>query len=70
MINQSITRISRMPARQFVGEETTEASTNPILVDNGMDDKARLCTCPKNLHVLWEEWTVGVGGNKAANLFS
>ena len=70
MINQSITRISRMPERRFVGGETADGPTNAILVNNGMDDTACLFKCPKNLHVLWEEWTVGVGGFEAASLFS
>ena len=32
--------------------------------------ESTLCKCPKSLHVLWEEYEFGVGGRKAAKLFS
>ena len=32
--------------------------------------ESTLCKCPKSLHVLWQEYEFGVGGRKAAKLFS
>ena len=32
--------------------------------------EATLSPSPRNLHVLWEEWVTGVGGRKAARLFT
>ena len=31
---------------------------------------ARLSRCPKTLHQLWDEWTNGLSGNKAARSFT
>eukprot|EP00978_Attheya_sp_CCMP212_P002301 scaffold4733_cov38-Attheya_sp.AAC.2 len=31
---------------------------------------ARLAMCPKTLHLLWDEWTDGINGNKAARTFT
>ena len=31
---------------------------------------ANLCSCPKNLYVLWAKYESGVGGNKPARLFN
>lgn len=34
------------------------------------DKPAQLSACPKNLYVLWAEYESGIGGNKAARLFT
>jgi hypothetical protein len=39
-------------------------------VDDGMDPRALLTPNPRTLHVLWEEWIRGVGGNKPAREFT
>lgn len=31
---------------------------------------AKLCSSPKNLHVIWTEWEFGIGGNKPAKNFT
>mmetsp|Transcript_95008 Transcript_95008/g.264004 ORF Transcript_95008/g.264004 Transcript_95008/m.264004 type:complete len:195 (-) Transcript_95008:29-613(-) len=33
-------------------------------------ETARLSRCPKTLHLLWDEWTNGISGNKPARLFT
>ena len=35
-----------------------------------MPYESTLVKCPKSLYVLWNEWEFGIGGRKAAKMFS
>jgi len=41
-----------------------------VSLDRVVDNNAKLSRCPKSLYVLWDEWTTGIGGMKAARLFN
>ena len=85
-LNTSVKRIAmipsvrRRPSTTNVGLSSTEgdstlsprtsagASTNND--DTVTPYQLTLCKCPKSLHVLWQEYEFGVGGRKAAKLFT
>ena len=66
VINQNLNRINQRP---FIRHNN--ASSNQLERNEGnvVDTNARLCKGPKTLNVLWEEWTTGIAGMKAALLF-
>ena len=59
------------PARQATGNTTTQRRTaiRPGNSDEGQDSSpATLCSRPKLLTVVWDEWQNGIGGRKPACL--
>jgi hypothetical protein len=72
-MNKNVSRLARQPGRHFRGDN--QQPTNAT--DNGVHDageamalNARLTRTPRTLYLLWEEYTVGLGGFKAARLFT
>jgi len=47
-----------------------DAGGGPLGPNEGIDPNATLMPTPRSLHVLWQEYAVGVGGRKAARLFT
>ena len=43
---------------------------NESTANNQIPYKLTLVKCPKSLYVLWNEWEFGIGGRKAAKMFS
>ena len=71
----------RRPATMVNGSSSTEGGSTlsprtsaATTTDNNNDTttpyQLTLCRCPKSLHVLWQEYEFGVGGRKAAKLFT
>ena len=58
LMNGNVRRIAVQPGAR-------QAAPN-----NGAPAMAVLSPLPRNLHVLWLEWTNGIGGRKAARLFT
>ena len=47
-----------------------QPGARPAAANNGRPALAQLSPLPRNLHALWQEYTDGVGGRKAARLFT
>jgi hypothetical protein len=61
-LNENLKRKAIQPARRIVPPAATA-----IVTDN---DSASLSSNPRTLHLLWEEYQHGIGGRKAAKLFT
>lgn len=59
VVNRNVCRIAVQPGIQ-------QAAAN----DNMPQEVAQLSPLPRNLHTLWQEYTTGIGGRKAARLFT
>ena len=64
-VNANIGRIAHWPAQPI-------QNNNENLPERlgGVEPTATLSSCPRTLYVLWQEWEVGIGGRKAARLFT
>jgi hypothetical protein len=77
-MNRNISRLAQPFGRRFrnLGPQQENQQATPAADDGAhaagqtMELNARLSRNPKTLYVLWEEYTVGLGGFKAARLFS
>jgi len=79
-INQNIARVALQPARRR--DPTNPINHNPFNEQQQQQQQeqqppqqqagppANLSPTPRNLHMLWQEWEHGIGGNKAAKLFT
>ena len=68
-------RRSNMIFSEDTGGDGLAGTAVPAIGNNRNDNDSipyelTLCRCPKSLHVLWQEYEFGVGGRKAAKLFS
>ena len=73
-LQEQVRTLAYAPARRAAGVVGTTLRGNEIRVgvaDQGQDTRpATLCSQPKMLAVLWEEWQNGVGGRLPAKLFT
>jgi hypothetical protein len=81
-VNKKVNRLARQPGRRFQNQgqhrqPTPAGVLADVYDDDGAHDaglaielNARLSHSPKTLYLLWEEYTGGVGGMKAARLFT
>lgn len=74
-LDTSIRRLMTFPlARGFVQRRDVVPGNNimerRVVPGNNIPYESSLCRNPKSLYVLWQEWEFGVGGRKAAKLFS
>ena len=67
-MDKNMTRLLVMPAQRIRPQrvEGEGISSN----ESEVVHPANLCSCPKNLYVLWAKYESGVGGNKPARLFN
>ncbi|KAI2496294.1 hypothetical protein MHU86_805 [Fragilaria crotonensis] len=77
ILNGNVRRIALQPARRRTaggergeGEETGAEETPERAAANNLAMMATLMPTPRRLHNLWQEYHHGVGGRKAARLFS
>ncbi|KAI2506979.1 hypothetical protein MHU86_7476 [Fragilaria crotonensis] len=70
ILNGNIRRIASRSARRQIGENEPVVAADPG--GTVADDLAiaTLMPTPRSLHELWQEYQHGVGGRKAARLFS
>ena len=67
----TITSAFANQARQASGERPPQAEPSTLFGMYGtIDRRATLSPCPKDLYQLWQEWTVGIDGRKAAKDFT
>jgi hypothetical protein len=62
-IQQQVLAGNTIDAMEIDQQETAAITARPPLI-------ARLSKCPRNLHELWREYEHGIGGYKAAKLFT
>ena len=67
LMNQSINKLLQAPACRMLAVAESRPTSN--VGDDRMSDTAHLMSHPRTLCVLWQEWMVGVAGNKPARLF-
>jgi hypothetical protein len=68
VIATSIRRISRQP-HQLLGNAAAAANQVPNQQAPPAVN-ASLSPTPRSLYILWDEWEIGIGGRKAAKLFT
>ena len=51
-------------------EEVENTAVRQLQRDRTLDNRATLCTRPRTLFVLWQEYEFGIAGKKAAKLFT
>jgi hypothetical protein len=82
-VNKNVNRLARQPGRRFRNQgrhQNQQPTPDDVPADDyddgihaagqAMELNARLSNSPRTLYLLWEEYTVGVGGMKAARLFT
>ena len=71
-VNRNVNRLVRQPGRRFRNQGENQQQEGDGAHDAGlaMALNARLSRTPRTLYLLWEEFTIGLGGFKAARLFS
>jgi hypothetical protein len=62
-----LNRIESQPGRRT---RVADDDGAPADQDHLPEHHARLARCPKTLHLLWDEWTNGINGSKAARTFT
>jgi hypothetical protein len=67
-LNRNINRISVQPPRIATQQQRQQAEFQQEIVDNR--SIVKLCSCPKSLFDLWQEYTVGIGGGKPAKEYT
>jgi hypothetical protein len=71
VLNTNIRRIAAQPARQLAARAAQQNQNN---IGGGLlvrpQAQAELSPTPRSLYVLWQEYNEGIGGRKAARLFS
>ena len=65
-INQVNNNVRRIAIQPVVRRATARNAVNA----GNVVGAAILSPLPRNLHILWQEYTVGLGGRKAARLFT
>jgi hypothetical protein len=76
IVNKNVNRLARRPGLQFRNQGQNQQQTTAANDDGAheagetMALNARLSRNPKTLYLLWEEYTVGFKGFKAARLFT
>jgi len=66
-INSGVRRIARQPG---IGGRAPVGVVQAPIVPQRAAPEASLSAAPASLYVLWAEWEVGIGGRKAARLFT
>jgi hypothetical protein len=69
LVNNSIRRIAIQPARRRAVVNNNDNKAAPP-VDENEDGRITLSPNPRDLHSLWQEYEFGIGGRKAARLFT
>ena len=67
-INKNLARLLVMPVQQIRPQKVEGGGSGSN--ESEVVHPANLCSCPKNLYVLWAKYESGVGGNKPARLFN
>jgi len=72
-LNQNLRRIASQPIRQLNRAAAAQNNNNNNGGGGGVNTvspRAELSPTPRTLGVLWQEWTDGIAGRKAARLFT
>ena len=69
-LHRSMTRVTNSPFMFSRQENAEQAINNLNILNMGLDSNARLSPTPRSLHTLWLEYQQGIGGRKAAKLFT
>ena len=76
IVNTNVRRVAAQPTRRLHQAAAQQNNNNHNDggggggVANPLVQAAKLSPTPRNIYVLWEEWLNGIGGRKAARLFS
>jgi hypothetical protein len=71
IVNKNVNRLARRPGLQFRNQQrSNEDDDGAREAGETMALNARLSRNPRTLYLLWEEYTVGLNGFKAARLFT
>ena len=69
-LHRAVTRVANSPI-MFSRVGNTESGQQDLnVLDQQVDPRATLCLCPRSLYTLWLEYEQGIGGRKAAKLFT
>ena len=74
-INRNVVHLMKRPTHFVARNTVTDADTvnhieRETLAEESREKAASLSKCPKNLHVLWQEFELGLGGRKPAKNFT
>jgi hypothetical protein len=72
-LNSNLNRIALQPARRVVpirNGNNQQHNNPPAAGNNAGEEVATLSPTPRCLYVLWQEYQYGIGGRKAARLFT